>query len=49
MYKIIDNYHETIRPEEYETEQQADQVTSELIKHHKQNGQNYDYDIIRMV
>ena len=45
MYKIIDNYHEIILQEDYRTEQEADQAIKELIKGHKQNGQNYDYDV----
>lgn len=45
-YKIVDNYHEKILPESYESEQAADQAIKDFISGHNERNENFDYNII---
>lgn len=44
-WRVIDNMHETILKEDFETEQEAENYVEELIKGHKERKESYDYDV----
>ncbi len=44
-WRIVDNMHETILKEDFETEQEAENYVEELIKGHKERKESYDYDV----
>ncbi len=44
-WRVIDNMHETILKEDFETEQEAENYVEELIKGHRERKESYDYDV----
>ncbi len=44
-WRVVDNYHETILKEDFETEQEAEKFLEELMKEHKKRKESYDYDV----
>ena len=44
-WKVVDNRHETILKENFETEQEAEKFVEELIKGHRERKESYDYDV----
>ena len=44
-WRVIDNMHETILKEDFETEQEAESYVEELIKGHRKRKESYDYDV----
>ena len=44
-WRVIDNMHETILKEGFETEQEAENYVEELIKGHRERKESYDYDV----
>ena len=44
-WRVIDNMHETILKEDFETEQKAEKFVEELIKGHRERKESYDYDV----
>lgn len=44
-WRVIDNMHETILKEDFETEQEAESYVEELIKGHRERKESYDYDV----
>ena len=44
-WRIVDNRHETILKENFETEQEAEKFVEELIKGHRERKESYDYDV----
>ena len=44
-WRVIDNRHETILKEDFETEQEAEKFVDELIKGHRERKECYDYDV----
>ena len=44
-WRVIDNIHETILKEDFETEQEAESYVEELIKGHRERKESYDYDV----
>ena len=44
-WRVIDNMHETILKENFETEQEAESYVEELIKGHRERKESYDYDV----
>ena len=44
-WRVIDNRHETILKEDFETEQEAEKFVEELIKGHRERKESYDYDV----
>ena len=43
-WRVVDNRHETILKEDFETEQEAEKFVEELIKGHRERKESYDYD-----
>ena len=48
-WRVVDNYHEKILKDDFETEKEAEDFVMELIKGHKERKENYDYDVDRIV
>ena len=44
-WRVVDNRHETILKENFETEQEAEKFVDELIKWHRERKESYDYDV----
>ena len=44
-WRVVDNRHETILKEDFETEQEAEKFVEELIKGHRERKESYDYDV----
>ena len=44
-WRVVDNRHETILKENFETEQEAEKFVEGLIKGHRERKENYDYDV----
>ena len=44
-WRVIDNMHETILKEDFETEQEAEKFVDKLIKGHRERKESYDYDV----
>lgn len=44
-WRVVDNRHETILKENFETEQEAEKFVEELIKGHRERKESYDYDV----
>ena len=44
-WRVVDNRHETILKENFETEQEAEKFVEELIKKHRERKESYDYDV----
>ena len=44
-WRVIDNMHETILKEDFETEQKAEKFVEKLIKGHRERKESYDYDV----
>lgn len=44
-WRVVDNRHETILKENFETEQEAEKFVEELIKGHRKRKESYDYDV----
>lgn len=44
-WRVVDNRHETILKEDFETEQEAENYVEELIKGHRERKESYDYDV----
>ena len=44
-WRVIDNMHEAILKEDFETEQEAESYVEELIKGHRERKESYDYDV----
>lgn len=48
-WRVVDNYHENILKDYFETEKEAEDFVMELIKGHKERKESYDYNIDRIV
>lgn len=44
-WRVVDNRHETILKENFDTEQEAEKFVEELIKGHRERKESYDYDV----
>ena len=44
-WRVVDNRHETILKENFETEKEAEDFVMELIKWHRERKESYDYDV----
>ena len=44
-WRVIDNYHEKILNDDFETEKEAEDFVMELIKEHRERKESYDYDV----
>lgn len=44
-WRVVDNRHEIILKENFETEQEAEKFVEELIKGHRERKESYDYDV----
>ena len=44
-WRVIDNMHEKILNDDFETEKEAEDFVIELIKGHRERKENYDYDV----
>ena len=44
-WRVVDNRHETILKENFETEQEVEKFVEELIKGHRERKESYDYDV----
>ena len=47
-WRVVDNYHEKILKDDFETEKEAEDFVMELIKRHKERKENYDYNVDRI-
>ena len=47
-WKIVDNYHEIILENEFETESEAENFVKKLIAAHKERKESYDYDVVKI-
>ena len=47
-WRVVDNYHEKILKDDFETEKEAEDFVMELIKRHKVRKENYDYNVDRI-
>ena len=47
-WRVIDNYHEKILNEDFETEKEAEDFVMALIKRHKERKENDDYNVDRI-
>lgn len=48
-WKVVDNYHDKILKDDFETEKEAEDFVMELIKGHKERKESYDYNVDRIV
>ena len=48
-WRVVDNYHENILKDYFETEKEAEDFVMELIKGHKERKESYDYNVDRIV
>ena len=44
-WRIVDNLHEKILKEDFETEKEANDFVTELIKEHNKRKESYDYNV----
>ena len=44
-WRVVDNYHEKILKDDFETEKEAEDFVMELIKGHKERKESYDYNV----
>lgn len=44
-WRVVDNRHETILKEDFETEKEAEKFVEKLIKGHRERKESYDYDV----
>lgn len=48
-WRIVDNLHEKILKEDFETEKEANDFVTELIKEHNKRKESYDYNVDHIV